>query len=82
MENLKQQIFDSGLKHSYLAEKLGMSKQLFSYHLKKNNFKHSQINIILTELSFKRIDKTYLRMHKQADDFIKFLDSINKKGSN
>lgn len=49
--DLKRFFKDKGLKQSHYAEKIGISKQLMSYHLSKGDMSLSMLSIIAEEMS-------------------------------
>jgi len=58
---------DKGLKQSHFAKKLGISKQLMSYHVKKGDLNLSQLQTISEELQMpadlliKTLTKNYIK---------------------
>ena len=58
---------DKGLKQSHFAKKLGISKQLMNYHIKKGDLNLSQLQTISEELEMsadsliKTLIKNYIK---------------------
>ncbi len=48
--DLKRFFSDKGLKQSYFAKKIGISKQLFNYHISKGDLSLSMLTIIAEEM--------------------------------
>jgi len=49
--DLKKFIKDKGLSQTHLAKKVGVSKQLFGYYLKRGDLSLSMIDILSKELN-------------------------------
>jgi transcriptional regulator with XRE-family HTH domain len=62
--DLKKYIEDNGLKQSYLAKEIGISKQLFRYHLNKGDVPVSMLSII-AESTNKSVDKLIKELNKE-----------------
>jgi transcriptional regulator with XRE-family HTH domain len=54
--DFKKFFAEKGLKQSHFAEKIGISKQLMGYHLKKGDLPVSMLSIIADEINMP-IDK-------------------------
>jgi transcriptional regulator with XRE-family HTH domain len=48
--DMKKFFVEKGLKQSHFAEKIGISKQLMGYHLKKGDLPVSMLTIIAEEI--------------------------------
>lgn len=48
--DLKKFFVEKGLKQSYFAKKIGISKQLMNYHIKKGDMPMSMISTIAEEM--------------------------------
>ena len=65
--DLKRFIKDKGLSQTHLAKKVGVSKQLFGYYLKKGDLSLSMIEILSKELNMSvgkitsEISKNYVK---------------------
>ena len=65
--DLKKFIKDKGLSQTHLAKKIGVSKQLFGYYLKKGDLSLSMIDILSKELNMSvgkitsEISKNYVK---------------------
>lgn len=65
--DLKKFIKDKGLSQTHLAKKVGVSKQLFGYYLKKGDLSLSMIDILSKELNMSvgkitsEISKNYVK---------------------
>lgn len=65
--DLKKFIKDKGLSQTHLAKKVGVSKQLFGYYIKKGDLSLSMIEILSKELNMSvgkitsEISKNYVK---------------------